>query len=103
MRSLNAVLNNTGIALLALAFPIAAFANVTGTPTLTANTALSLDTGATSASGGDILWNGTTITPQGKAVAASLASYGLTGATSFTALSQAVLSAFPASLYSASP
>ena len=54
---------------LALALPIAALADVTGTPTLAANTALNLDTGATASSGGDILWSGSSMTPQGTAKA----------------------------------
>ena len=89
----------TALALALAAFPIAALANITGTPTLTANTALSLDTGTTSASGGDILWSGTTMTPQSKATAYAI---GNLGASAFTALSQSTLSGFSA-LYSNSP
>lgn len=88
----------TTMSLLVLALPIAALANLTGTPTLSANTALSLDTGATSASGGDILWSGTAITPQGKAGAFNIP--GATGSAALSALSQSVLSALP---YSQSP
>jgi uncharacterized protein (TIGR03437 family) len=76
---------------LALLFPAAAFANLTGTPTLAANTALSLDTGTTSASGGDILWTGTAITPQGKATAYNV---GALGASAFGVLTQQTLSGF---------
>ena len=93
------LLNVTTTSLLVLALPIAALANLTGTPTLSANTALSLDTGATSASGGDILWSGTAITPQGKAGAFNL---GAQGSTLFNSLNQSTLSAFGAA-YSASP
>lgn len=57
----------SSLALIALTFPIAALADVTGTPTLTANTTLSLDTGQTATSGGDVLWDGTSLTPQGSA------------------------------------
>ena len=59
----------TARAVLALAFPIAALADLNQTTTLQANTTLNLETGATASSGGDILWNGSTITPQGNATA----------------------------------
>jgi uncharacterized protein (TIGR03437 family) len=39
--------------------------------TLQANSALNMETGATSSSGGDLLWTGSAITPQGNATAAS--------------------------------
>lgn len=93
-------LNSTTIPLLMLAFPLAAHANITGTPTLAANTTLSLDTGATSSSGGDILWSGSTMTPQGKATAYNA---GSSLAAEFSSLTQAILSEFPSSLYSQSP
>jgi uncharacterized protein (TIGR03437 family) len=79
------------LVVLALTLPAAALANITGTPTLSSGTALSLDTGATSSSGGDILWTGTSITPQGKATAYDI---GPLGAAAFGALSQATLSQF---------
>ncbi len=60
----------TALVVLAMLFPIAAFADLTGTVTLSLNTSLNLDTGATTASGGDLLWNGSTLAPQGKALAA---------------------------------
>ena len=53
-------------AIAVLAFPIAALADLNQTTTLQANTTLNLETGATATSGGDILWNGSTITPQGR-------------------------------------
>ncbi len=93
------LLNNKTIAILALIFPIAALANVTGTPTLTSGQILSLDTGTVVTSGGDILWTGTSITLQGSATAFNLSADGLTGTSSFSVLSQSTLSAF-SSLYS---
>lgn len=57
------------IAGLAFAFPVAALADLNQTITLQANTTLNLETGATASSGGDILWNGSTMTPQGNATA----------------------------------
>jgi uncharacterized protein (TIGR03437 family) len=89
-------LNPAMLGLLLLAVPVAALANLTGTPTLSANTALSLDTGATSASGGDILWSGSAMTPQSSATAYNI---GALGATGFSAMTQSTLSSF-SSLYS---
>jgi len=84
---------------LALALPIAALADVTGTPTLAANTALSFDTGTTSTSGGDILWSGTSMTPQGSAAALNItATTQQSGAAAYATYTQAVLSAL-GSLY----
>jgi len=59
-------------ALAILTFPIAALADVSGTTTLQANSRLNLDTGATVATGGDLLWNGSAITPQGTARALNI-------------------------------
>src|SRR5690242_13859105 len=55
------------IILAAVVFSAVALADISQTATLGANTALSLDTGTTASSGGDILWNGSTIAPQNKA------------------------------------
>jgi len=66
------LLNTKAIVILVLAFPIGAWADVSGTPTLAANSALNLDTGATTASGGDLVFNGSTVTPQGNATAVLL-------------------------------
>jgi uncharacterized protein (TIGR03437 family) len=57
------------IAVLAFAFPTVALAQLNQTTTLQSNTSLNLDTGATAGSAGDILWNGSSIAPQGKATA----------------------------------
>jgi uncharacterized protein (TIGR03437 family) len=66
-----------GICLFALALTLP-MADLDQTTTLASNTALSLDTGTTAVSGGDILWNGTTITPQGKARAYNVGNLGAT-------------------------
>ena len=89
-------LNPAPLCLLAMAVPVAALANLTGTPTLSANTALSLDSGATSSSGGDILWSGSAMTPQSSATAYNIGNVGSAG---FSALTQATVAAF-LSLYS---
>ena len=94
-----------GICLLAFSFivPIVALADLNQTTTLPANTALNLDTGATAASGGDILWDGSTITPQGKARAYNVGNlgatvFGLDGESSFVNFSiLATAAAIPAS------
>jgi len=64
------------LSLLAFIFPVAALADLNQTTTVQANSRLNLDTGATPASGGDLLWNGTTITPQGSAKAYNLGPLG---------------------------
>ena len=89
MRSLT---NISTIAILILTLPVAALADLSGTKTLSANTALSLDTGATSSSGGDLLWSGTSLIPQGSATAVNV---GAAGAAAFAVLTQSTLSVFP--------
>ena len=87
--------NRLGWAALALAvFPISALADLSATTTLTATQSLNLETGATAASGGDIVWNGSSITPQSPAKAGVVP--GLTGASGFAALDQATLQALSA-------
>ena len=85
------LLNTTMISVLALALPAAALANLTGTPTLSNNITLNLDTGATGFTGGDILWNGALMTPQGNATAFNL---GTQVASQFGTLTQAQVSAY---------
>ena len=88
------------VGVLAFAFPIAALADLSQTVTLQANTSLDLETGDTSVAaakasptGGtpDLLWNGSTITPQGGARAAN---FGVFGSSSFDGLQKAVLQPF---------
>src|SRR5579864_2256589 len=64
---------------LSFALAVAARADISQTTSLASGSALNLDTGATVNSGGDLLWNGTTITPQGKARAYNLGNLGATG------------------------
>jgi uncharacterized protein (TIGR03437 family) len=86
-------------ATVALAFPVLSLADVTGTTTLAANTRLNLDTGSTVASGGDLLWNGSTLTPQGSATAGVLP--GLTGSAAYGGLTSGQLAIFAVLLSSA--
>ena len=92
------LLNTTTITLLALAFPLAALADLSGKVTLTASQAVSLDTGTTTPTGGDILWNGSSIAPQGGAAVSNLSSS--LGAQYFANLTQTALSFLP---YSSTP
>ncbi len=64
------------LAAMAIALSTAAWADQSGNATLTANAYLNLDTGATSSAGGDILWNGTALAPQGRAGLYNLGKYG---------------------------
>jgi uncharacterized protein (TIGR03437 family) len=89
----------TTVALLALLSPIVAFGDIGRTVNLTANSALDLETGATTGSNGDIFWNGSNIAFQGHAQGALIP--GITGS-SFLLLTQSGLQAF-ASSFSATP
>ena len=84
--------NWLAVATLALALPIYAFADTSGTKTLSASTNLNLDTGNTaSGAGGDILWSGSTITPQGSAKAFNVGPAG-----SLTGITKSLLDGFKA-------
>src|ERR1700735_4766432 len=86
------------LAVFVLAFPIAALADVTGTPTLPANTTFSLDTGPCVTSGGDITWSGTTITPQGSAVGIDVTPLaGLSGASGYSTVTSALITSLATS------
>lgn len=101
---MNKLLSINKIAVLALVFPVAALAaNVTGTPTLNANQTLNLDTDTVGSSGGDILWNGATITFQGSATGLALSAFIGTGQSIFNTLSsESILSALSGD-YSGAP
>ena len=61
---------------LAVALCSFALADQSGTVTLAPNTYLNLDTGAGSEAGGDILWDGLSLTPQAHAGLYNLGKYG---------------------------
>jgi uncharacterized protein (TIGR03437 family) len=82
-------LSSTFLSLVALACPMAALADVSNTVTLSSGQHLNLDTGATSSSGGDLAFTGTSITPQGSA---GFNDFGNVGASAFGFLSSSVLS-----------
>jgi uncharacterized protein (TIGR03437 family) len=73
------------MAILACAFPIAVRADLSENTILQTGSALNLDTGAVAGSGGDILWNGSTLVPQGSATVYNV---GNAGATNFNGLPQ---------------
>jgi uncharacterized protein (TIGR03437 family) len=87
------------VAIAAATLTSTARADINGTQTLTANTTFSLDTGATVTSGGDILWNGNALTPQGSATGVLVPGQGGQGA--YSQLTQQLLQGFSV-LYSAS-
>src|SRR5215469_1256824 len=87
------------IFVLTAALCMVASADVNGTKTLTATTALNLDTGNTSASGGDLLWNGSILTPQGTAGVFNFLTSGSVGTALFNSLVQTSLSAVSLTLY----
>lgn len=70
-----------GLVVLAALFPTAALADLSGTVTLPVNNSLNLDTGATAGSGGDLFWNGSTLTPLGSAKAVNISTLTLPGYT----------------------
>ncbi len=71
------------------AFALIARADISQTTTLQSGKALNLDTGATASSGGDLLWNGSTIAPQDKAKAYN---FGNLGSIGFNGLGEVQLS-----------
>jgi uncharacterized protein (TIGR03437 family) len=79
-------------AIVALTLPGLSLADVSGTATLTANMTLNLDAGSTGTSGGDVLWSGSALTPQGSATAGVLP--GLTGAAAYGGLTSGQLAIF---------
>ncbi|MBZ5607832.1 MAG: hypothetical protein LAP38_06225, partial [Acidobacteriia bacterium] len=91
------------LAILASSFPLVAWADLSGTVTLGANTSLNLDTGKTGSSGGDFLWNGTLLTPQGKAGAFNFFTSADAGPTQFNNLTQATVSSILPNLFSSGP
>jgi uncharacterized protein (TIGR03437 family) len=93
--------SRNALAVLALAFPAAALADVTGTPTLSANSTLNLDTGVAGTSGGDISWDGSKITPQAAATAIDFTTFSSEGGSSFyNTLTSTLVSAFAGELSS---
>jgi len=64
------------LTVVACATPIAVWADLSENTILQTGSALNLDTGAVATSGGDILWNGSTITPQGSATVRNLGNLG---------------------------
>jgi uncharacterized protein (TIGR03437 family) len=100
------VWNRCAFAVLVVLFPIAAFADLTGTLTVPASSSVSLDTGTVVMSGGDLRWSGTSLSPQvnAKAVNATALSATFSGPAGYAALNQTILqAAFQAGVGSSSP
>ncbi len=74
---------------LALAFPVAALADVTGTPTVSSGSDFNFDNGTGGSSGGDIKFTGTSITYVGSATGMS---FGSGGMATYSALSDSTIS-----------
>lgn len=87
------VSNRIAVAFIAVLFPAAAFADISGTATISAGGSFSLDNGANVSSGGDIAFSGTSLTFVGGAKGGSLAALGLSGASAYASISQIELTA----------
>jgi uncharacterized protein (TIGR03437 family) len=97
-------MKRTAVASLILFLPVAVLADITGTVTLSANTVLNLDTGAIVTSGGDLVWNGSTLAPHGTARALNATTvFGESGTTGYATVSQQVLQTLMPSLGSNLP
>jgi uncharacterized protein (TIGR03437 family) len=83
----------TALAVLAIALPMTAFGDATGTPTLSANSDFNFDNSTTVSSGGDIKFTGSSITLVGTA---TIFNEGAIGSASYAALSQTLLQGFGA-------
>jgi uncharacterized protein (TIGR03437 family) len=91
----------TAIALLGMACPLLSFADVTGTITLISGQRFSFDSGTVVPSGGDLLWNGSTLTPQGSVTAAL---YGVFSTlATYNTVTQDLITRIPSSVFSQSP
>jgi len=89
-------MNRTAFAVLTVLCPIAAFADISGTLTISANTQVSMDTATVVSSGGDFLWNGTTLAPQGSALALNVTALepSVSGASGYATVTQMLVSEF---------
>src|SRR5580658_4292486 len=83
------------IAFIISLIPVVAWADVSGTIALPAGTDFSFDSGAIVASGGDVLWTGTTLNPQGLAKLVNLGNAEGAAATVFDGITQSELAALP--------
>lgn len=93
-------ISSTGAVICALIFPLALFADVTGTQTLNSGQELNLSSGAVVTSGGDIQWTGSAINFLGGAEGSD--SPGSSGNVLFPSYTQAIVSA-EATLFTSSP
>jgi uncharacterized protein (TIGR03437 family) len=87
-------LSSSAIAVLALAFPIAALADFSNTQTISSGGYVNLTNGATASSGADLLFSGTSITPQGSAAIYNLGALGQEASVEYGSLTSGSLSFF---------
>src|ERR1035438_2200544 len=86
------IMYGPSLAVLALAFPIAALADVSNTVTISSGQHYSFDTGTAGTSGGDIIFTGTSITFVGSAAGYSFGTSA--GSATYGALTSSTLSFF---------
>jgi hypothetical protein len=88
-------------AIVAMAFPFGARADLSGTVTLTMGDRFSFDTGVTSTTnpGTDVRFSGTSLVPQSNIGIFNYKTSGAAGTTLYNSLTQQMLSAMPASSY----
>jgi uncharacterized protein (TIGR03437 family) len=93
------------IAILTLAFPFAALADLTGNVTLAPGDRFSLETGVTTSSNvatGDLRFNASSLTPQASVGIFNYKTSGAAGTTLYNGLTEQILAALPAASYSES-
>ncbi len=88
------------LAILAFTFQTVAWADLSGSVTLSANTSFSLDTGKTVNAGGDFQWTGSLLIPQGKTGVFNFFTSGDVGPIQFDNLTQATVSGILPNLFS---
>jgi len=85
----------TAVAFWVALVPALAWADISGTIALPANTAFSLYSGSTVGAGGDILWSGTSLSPVGAAKLYNLGNAESGAPTEFAAITQSELATLP--------
>jgi len=94
-------ISNACTLVLALAFPVAALADASGSLTIAPNTNFSFDNGTSGSSGGDIRWTGPEITFVGNAAGVNFGQQGAAGYNNLTQYS--LTSAYSEGAYNTTP
>jgi uncharacterized protein (TIGR03437 family) len=87
------VWNRVAVAFIVVLFPAGAFADISGTATISTGGSFSLDKGTNVSSSGDISFSGAGLTFVGSAKGGSLAALGVSGASAYASITQAELTA----------